>query len=220
VRYEVHIVRNGGANRTGQLGDINWGAIVGNTIGQGVNYGLSELKQLTTPKPDTSCKPPAGCFQCQMVGQGAIAGCIDSISTQWIAAAQRRDAGLMSDADLAAYTQGILAGLSNAQLFTPQSDSYLVSAKSVFQQRLNDINARLAASNTPNPTTSTTIPGGASVTTQTPATVQTGGTILSQPWPSLVSTSPTGGMQIFGLPVTTALAIVGLGLGVWAVVEK
>jgi hypothetical protein len=90
------------------------------------------------------CSPPGGCFTCQIKGSGGIAGCIDTVTQQWIAAAQAADANPAQRPAVIQMTQGIVNGLANEQFFTPQSDTYLTQAKQVFEQRLHDQMAKLA----------------------------------------------------------------------------
>lgn len=175
----------------GELG-FDWGPLAA----LGAQAGIGLLSQHQAASAAGTCAPPSGCFQCQIHGQGGIAGCIDAVSAQWINAAHARDRGELSNADLLALTQGILAGLSNEQLFTPQSDAYLAQAKSVFVTRVADIQALMAGSSPAN-------------TTVTPGTA-TGGSIVS----AITNT------EIGGVPLTTFLACIGVGLSLYTVLTR
>lgn len=159
-------------------------------IGQAIIGGFNAIKGLFGGGSHTpECAPPAGCFKCQIKGQGGIAGCIDSVTQQWIAAVKSPttsgyDMTKIADGSALAITNGILAGLSNPQLFTPQTDAYLAQAKQVFTQRANDIQQLMTQA----------------ATTQTNAT--TGGSTLPTTLPATV----------LGIPTDVALLLAGGGL--------
>ena len=131
--------------------------------GLGVYGGVQSAQQQGNAG---ACRAPAGCFQCQMNGQGDIAGCIDLLLGQLyplLVGGVNPNLGgnIPNDQVLQAYRNG-LAALSNPA-YLKQTDAYCIQAKAALQSAID----RYVSAN-PNAGTTTTT-GGTTATGNVPA---------------------------------------------------
>lgn len=135
---------------------FDWGGL----IGVGIQTGVGLLQG---QGQGGQCRAPAGCFQCQMTGQGDIAGCLDALFVGSGGLTTMLVNGRIPNDQVLSAHQQALAAISNAQLFK-QTDAYLIQAKQVIQ-------ARIAAYQPTGGTTTQTVIGanGQPVTVTVPA---------------------------------------------------
>lgn len=87
-----------------------------------------------------ACRAPSGCFQCQMVGRGDIAGCIDILAAEY-----RRIEAQGNTANTLVAAQSALAALNNSSFFVQSNDAYLTQAKAVMQNAVRALEAQITA---------------------------------------------------------------------------
>jgi len=80
-----------------------------------------------------ACRAPSGCFQCQMNGQGDIAGCIDGLAAQLYP--NLVNGAIPNDQVLQMY-RNALAAVSNPA-YLRQSDAYVTQMKAVLNGAIN-----------------------------------------------------------------------------------
>lgn len=119
-----------------------------NNVLTGIQTGIGVLNTIQgqTGGGGNACRSPAGCFQCQMTGQGDIAGCLDALLngnlyTMLTGGDMRGE--IPNNQVLQAFQNGLTA-ISNPALFK-QSDRYLQSAKVALQGYIDRYRGRQQA---------------------------------------------------------------------------
>lgn len=128
------ILRSKFGNPVGQTGQII-GIIQG-----GINIGQQLGGGSGTHAP--ACHAPSGCFQCQMNGQGDIAGCLDALDAQYH---QAEHSGA-TPSQLLQLATVILQAVSNPA-YLKQTDSYVQSFKDVYQRAIARLQSQGATLN-------------------------------------------------------------------------
>lgn len=138
-----------GCNNCGDSGDGTLGSLSSDLIGAGV-AAAGALKGLFSGGSSGECAPPGGCFNCRIKGQGGIAGCFNDLWLNQIPAMKAAVAsGQVTQQQYIATLRQTLAAIGNDQLFTPQTDAYLINTKTGIQNEIDAATAAMSGQTTP-----------------------------------------------------------------------